>query len=132
MIAFLQAAHSILFNAHILFSLILGGWGIVMAARSRSISGNFWGAVATNTGLAGAVLLVGILMALQGYRPERINIYYLYMVWLVIIMPGMFSQLRGRDDSSAALAFAMLSVFNFFVALSMLQRGLINPWTLPS
>jgi hypothetical protein len=53
------------------------------------------------------------------------------MVWLVVIMPGLFSMLRGRDDRQAALYFAMLSFFNFFVSLSMWQRGLVGPWLPP-
>jgi hypothetical protein len=43
-------------------------------------------------------------------------------------MPGLFSLLRGRDDRNAALAFAILALFNFFVGLSMTQRGLVGPW----
>ena len=45
----LNSIHSILFNAHIMYSLALGVWAGVMAARSQSISGNFWGAVATSS-----------------------------------------------------------------------------------
>jgi hypothetical protein len=124
----LDAIHSILFNMHILYSLALGIWSAVMAAREQSISGNFWGAVATSAILAAVVLLVGVVMILQGLRLERTGIYLLYMLWLIIIMPGLFSMLRGRDDRSAALAFSMLSFFNFFVSLSMQERGLVSPW----
>jgi hypothetical protein len=80
--------HGILFNAHILYSLALGIWAASIAARSESISGSFWGAVATYSALAAAVLLLGVIMTLQGLRPQRIVIYYLYMLWLVAIMPG--------------------------------------------
>jgi hypothetical protein len=44
----------------------------------------------------------------HGFRVPRVNTYFIYMAWMVIIIPGMFAQLRGRDDASAALAFAML------------------------
>jgi hypothetical protein len=124
--------HSILFNAHILYSVALGLWSASVAARGGSISGNFWGAVITSALLAAGVLLMGIIMALQGLQVERTTIYFLYMAWLVVIMPGLFSLLRGRDDQHAALAFAMLSFFNVFVSLSMIQRGLIGPWLTPA
>jgi uncharacterized membrane protein YiaA len=80
--------------------------------------------------LAGAVLVIGIVLTLMGLRPadERLGLYYLYMAWLVVIMPGLFSMLRGRDDRSAALAFAMLAFFNAGVSFSMAQRGIIGPW----
>ena len=125
----LNDLHNILFNAHILYSLALGVWSGVMAYRSQPISGNFWGAVATITVLAGIVTLVGVIMTIEGLRPERIVTYYLYISWLVIIMPGLFTLLRGRDDRSAAIAFSILSFFNVATSISMLQRHVVGPWT---
>ncbi|MDZ4763466.1 MAG: hypothetical protein SGI73_02865 [Chloroflexota bacterium] len=124
----LNDIHSILFNAHILFSLVLGFWALIMGVRKESISGNFWGAVATITILAGIVALVGLIMTLTGLRPERIVIYFVYMAWLVVIMPGLFTILRGRDDRDAAIAFAILCLFNAITSLSMAQRGVTGPW----
>jgi len=124
----LEPIHTVLFNMHILYSLALGIWGAFMAARNQSISGNYWGAVAVSTILAGVVLLLGVIMTLQGLRLARTLIYFLYMIWLVIIMPGLYSMLRGRDDRSAAIAFSLLSFFNFATSVSMFQRGLISPW----
>jgi len=124
----LNDLHNILFNAHILYSLALGVWSAVMAYRNEPISGGFWGAVATITVLAGLVLLVGIIMTVQGLRPDRIVVYYLYMSWLIVIMPGLFTLLRGRDDRNAAVAFAILSFFNAATSLSMLQRHVVGPW----
>ncbi len=99
-----------------------------MAARKESISGNYWGAVATGTILAGVVLLIGIIMTVTGLRTARMVTYYLYMGWLVIIMPGLFSMLRGRDDRSAAIAFSILGFFNAATSISMFQRGIVGPW----
>jgi hypothetical protein len=127
----LNAIHTISFNMHILFSLILGIWGMLLALRNQSISGNYWGSVATSTIVAGVVLLLGVIMTLQGLRPQRIVTYYLYMLWLVIIMPGLYSLLRGRDDRSAALAFSVLSFFNAATSISMFQRSIIGPWSIP-
>lgn len=128
----LNDLHNILFNAHILYSLALGIWASVMAARDEPISGNFWGAVATITILAATVTLTGVIMTLQGLRPERIVVYYLYMSWLVVIMPGLFTLLRGRDDRNAAIAFAILSFFNATTSFSMLQRHVVGPWLPPA
>jgi hypothetical protein len=123
--------HLILFRMHIFYSLILGVWAAVMAARNQSISGNFWGAVATSAILVGVVTLVGVIMALQGRRVSRTEVYFIYMSWLVIIMPGLYTMLRGRDDRSAAIAFSILSFFNAATSASMMQRGLVDPWLLP-
>lgn len=126
----LNPIHTILFNAHIMYSVGLGIWAGVMAARNEPISGNFWGAVATSVILAGGVLLLGIIMTAQGLRPQRLLIYYLYVIWLVIIMPGLFTMLRGRDDRHAAIAFSILAFFNATTSISMWQRSVIGPWTL--
>src|SRR5688500_6221435 len=115
----LDNMHGILFNAHIIYSLALAVWVAVTAARGGSISGNFWGAVATSAILAGSVLLIGVVMMAQGLSVERTTIYFLYMLWLIVIMPGLFTILRGRDDRDAAIAFSLLCMFNFFVSVSM-------------
>jgi hypothetical protein len=125
----LNDIHNILFNAHILYSVALGIWAALTAANNRSISGNYWGAVVVSALLALVVTVVGIIMTLQGLRPGRIVTYYLYMSWLVIIMPGLFTLLRGRDDRTAAFSFALLAFFNAATSISMLQRAILGPWT---
>ena len=126
--------HQILFNMHILYSLALGIWACVCAARNETISGHYWGAIMTYALLAGATLLVGIAMLLAGLQPRsgRVVVYVLYMLWLAIIMPGLFSMMSGRDDRSAAFAFALLAFFNFTTSLSMIERELVGPWILLS
>ncbi len=126
--------HQILFNMHILYSLALGVWAVYTFSRREAISGHFWGAALTYALLAGLTLLVGVVMLLAGMQPRsgRVVVYVLYMLWLAIIMPGLFSLMSGRDDSRAALAYALLAFFNFSTSLSMLQRELVGPWaTLP-
>ncbi|MCU0499548.1 MAG: hypothetical protein MUF87_19535 [Anaerolineae bacterium] len=126
----LSTFHGILFNAHILYSVALGVWAAATAARNESISGNFWGAIATMTILSTIILVLGVIMSTQGLRPQsdRLTIYFLYMAWLVVIMPGLFTLLRGRDDRNAAIAFAILAFFNVFTSLSMVQRLIVGPW----
>ncbi|MDZ4671953.1 MAG: hypothetical protein SH821_13865 [Phototrophicales bacterium] len=125
--------HGIFFNTQILFSLILGLWAAFNAGRGRSISGNFWGAVATFSVLIGITLVMGIIMTAQGFRPKdgRLILYYLYMAFLLIIMPGLFTLLRGRDDRAAGLAFAILAWFNAGVGVSMVERQITGPWVMP-
>ena len=126
--------HQILFNMHLMYSLALGIWAAATAARREAISGHYWGAVAVYALLAGATLLVGIALLLWGLQPRsgRVVVYALYMLWLAIIMPGLFSLMRGQDDNRAALAFALLACFNFTTSLSMMQRELVGPWVAPS
>ncbi len=122
--------HQILFNMHILYSLALGVWACGIAARNEVISGHYLGAVVTYALLAGVTLLVGIVLLLSGFQPrsERIVVYILYLLWLSIIMPGLFSLMHGRDDRRAAIAFALLAFFNVTTSLSMIERELVGPW----
>ena len=120
--------HGILFTMHLLYSAALGLWAAVLAGRDEPLGGNYWGAVLISTGLAALVLLVGLAMLAAGLRPPRLTTYLLYMLWLVVMMPGTYSLLHGREDRSAALTYAILGGFNASVGLSMLQRGLVGPW----
>jgi hypothetical protein len=129
----METIHNILFNMQIAYSVLLGVYAAALAARGQSISGNFWGAMLTYAGLNGVTLVVGIVLALSGYTVAaggRIAIYFLYMAFLCVIMPGLFSLLKGRDDRSAAIAFSLLALFNASVSISMYQRGLVT-WVLP-
>ena len=124
--------HDILFNMQSLYSVILGIWAAYLTTREREeyLTGNFWGAIAVYSILAAVTLGVGLIMTAQGLQPDRFLTYFLYMLWLIIIMPGMFfSILRGRTDKSAAIAFSLLAFFNAAVSFSMMQRMLVTPWT---
>ena len=122
--------HQILFNMHIFYSLALGIWAAVTAGRKETITGHYWGAVLTYALLAGATLLVGVALLISGLQPRsgRVLVYVLYMLWLAIIMPGLFSLMSGRDDKRAAFAYALLAFFNFTTSLSMMERELVGPW----
>ncbi|MCA9881347.1 MAG: hypothetical protein KC708_00170 [Anaerolineae bacterium] len=124
--------HGILFNMVILYSFLLGVYAIVLAVGNGSISGNFWGAIGVYVVLTAATFVVGIILILNGYTVAsdgRIIIYILYMLFLIVIMPGLFSFLRGEDNRRAAIYFALLAMFNAAVALSMAGRGL-SMWIL--
>lgn len=122
--------HQILFNMHIFYSLALGFWAIAIAARNEEVSGNYVGAILVYAGLAGVTLVVGLIMLAMGLQPRsgRVVVYILYMLWLSVIMPGIFSMMRGRDDRTAAFAYAVMGLFNFSTSLSMIQRELVTPW----
>lgn len=125
--------HNILFLMQALYSLILGIYAGILGAQEKPLSGNFWGSVAVYVILNIVVLAVGVFLWLQGFTiasENRILIYFLYMAFLIVIMPGLFSMLRGRDDRSAAISFAVLALFNASVSLSMAQRGLAS-WLPP-
>lgn len=120
--------HAILNNAYILFCLVMGFWSTVQAARNRPLGGQFWGALATGSILAGGVLLWALVMALAGIQAHR-WVYYLYAVYFVIVFPGTFTLLHGRDDRTAALIYGIVA---FFSAGAALRTPLLTqPWIMP-
>lgn len=126
--------HNILFNMQTMYSFALGIYAAVIAAREQSLTGGFWGSVVIYVILNIAILAVGTFLLFSGYTiasDGRVGIYYLYMLFLIVIMPGLFSMQRGRDDRNAAMAFALLAIFNASVSFSMAGRGLAS-WVLPS
>jgi hypothetical protein len=126
--------HNSLFLMQTLYSLGLGIYAGWLSAREQPLSGNFWGSVGVYVILNIVVLIVGIILNFMGYTVQsegRIFIYYLYMMFLIVIMPGLFSMLRGRDDRGASLMFATLAIFNASVSYSMIERGL-SVWIMTS
>jgi len=119
----MEALQGALNNAYILFCFILGVYAATFAGRNVPISGDFWGAMWLNSALAGAVLLVALVMTAQGLRPvglapdgsdRRIvrTVYYLYAVYFVISLPGVFAIRRGNDDRVTALFLSLVAFFN--------------------
>jgi hypothetical protein len=110
-------------NAYILFSFLLGLYAAVIAGRNVPISGDFWGAMWINTGLAATILLVALILTAQGLRPVGVDpdhtdqiiyrdVYYLYAIYFVISLPGVFAIMHGGDNRRAALFFAAVALFN--------------------
>ncbi len=122
---FLDTLSAILSNAYILFCLALGLWAGLNALRGDGLSGNFWGAMWSGTLLGVAGLLVWLLRTLAG---EDLRwVYFLYSLFFVLVLPGTFSLLRGRDDRTAATIFAGVAIFAALAAISATDpsRGVI-------
>jgi hypothetical protein len=127
--------HGFMFKWQMIYSFALGIYAVILAARSQGLTGNFWGAVAIYPILNIIVVVLGFILWLQGYTSadveHRVMIYFLYMLFLIVIMPGLYSMLRGRDDPKAVWYFVALALFNASVSFSMQGRGLAS-WVLLS
>ena len=129
---FLVDFHNILFSMQTLYSMLIGIYAAWLGAQGNPLSGNFFGTVAVYAILNIVILVIGIILLSAGYTIEaggRIVIYMLYMVFLIVILPGIFSIMSGRDDKSAAMIFGACAIFHAAVSYSMFGRGLAN-WIL--
>jgi len=103
-----------------MFCFLLGFWALVIALRNQSIGGSFWGAYAIDAVIPIVLLIVTLLLQLGGLPPARGWLYYLYVAFFVIVLPGTFALLRGRDDRTAA---AIYTAIILFTALTSLTRS---------
>jgi hypothetical protein len=107
---------SIFNNAYILFCFILGIWAGIQFVRNQGLGGQFWGAMWTCAGLAVLGLLMWLARSLEGesLRP----VYLLYELYFIIVLPGTFALMRGRDDRVAAGIFCIIAIFTALSAIS--------------
>jgi len=107
---------TILNNAYILYSFGLGIWAGAQFLRSQNLGGQFWGAMWIAAGLAVVGLLVWLARTLSGedLRP----VYLLYELYFIIVYPGTFALMRGRDDRTAAAIFCGIAIFTALAAMS--------------
>ncbi len=103
-------------RAYILFCFALGIWSGLQWIRGGGLGGQFWGAMWTCTGLAAVSLLLWLGRALSGEQLR--SVYLLYELYFVIVLPGTFALLRGRDDRVAAGIFAAITIFSALSAIS--------------
>ncbi|MEM9953842.1 MAG: hypothetical protein AAF846_19690 [Chloroflexota bacterium] len=129
---FLVFIHERLFWMQMIYSFAIGVYAAWLSASKRDLSGNFFGTIAVYGILNAVIFVIGMILLFNGYTIQdngRIVIYSLYMLFLVVILPGIFSIMRGRDDRSAGLIFGVSAMFNAAVSFSMFERGLAS-WIL--
>ncbi len=113
---FLDILGAILNTAYILFNILLGLWAALNAARGQGLDGNFFGAMWLCTLIPVAGLVVWLLRSLAG---ENLRwVYVLYLAFFIVVLPGTFAILRGRDDRVAAAIFAGVAIFAALSAIS--------------
>lgn len=120
---FLQTLAGILSNAYIYYMLALGVWAGWLAIKDQPLGGNFFGAMWISSVLAGLSLLLGIVRVFNG--AEFRAVFWLYELYFILVMPGVFALLKGRDDRQAAWFFAGVAIFSALASLSTLQRNVV-------
>jgi len=124
----LKNFHEATNTAYVIFCFIMGVYAAFFAARNVPISGNFWGAMWTNTALAAIPLLIAlILLLVYDAHPKR-DVYYLYAIYFVISLPGVFAIMRGSDNRRAAIFFSIVAFFNAGAAYRA-GTELVIPWS---
>ena len=123
----LVQVHEGLSRACVLFSLVIGLYGLWRFFRKEGVGANFWSILAAGELLYVAQGIVGGLLFLGGARLARPAVHILYGVLMVIVLPATFAYLRGRDERREALIYGLMGLFLAGVAL----RAIVTATALP-
>ena len=119
----LISIHHGLFNTCLIFSSLIGVYGLWRFWRHSGVGGNLWGMLVIAEGLYVVQDIVGAAMLLQGLSPARAWIHFLYGVVMLITLPGAYAFTQGRDGRREALMYAVIGLFLAGVALRAMSTG---------
>jgi hypothetical protein len=115
--------HGRIATAMVLFTLVASIYGLVEYARHRSVSPSYWGVIILGNLLALGQDSLGVWMALGGAQPERGGVHVLYGVIAVLWIPLIQIVNRSRSGSRETLGCALVSLFEFGIALRAMATG---------
>ena len=118
----LTLVHNNLFWASLMFAAAAGVIGIFTYWRRPGMTGTYWGVLATAVVLFAAQGLVGVLLFIDGLRPDR-GIHWLYGVTMLLTIPGYYLTSNGRDDRRAVFIYTLICFFLAGVALRARGTG---------
>lgn len=119
----LVQVHEALSRACVLFSLIIGLYGLWRFFRKEGVDGNFLSILAAGEVLYVAQGIIGVALFVMGERPARTAVHILYGVLIVIALPATFAYLRGREERREALIYALVGFFLAGLALRAIMTA---------
>jgi hypothetical protein len=96
--------HDRLSNAVLIYTVILGVWGIYNFMRRQEVSEGYWGALVIGQLLIMAQGLLGGYVWYTDGPPER-GVHVLYGVTTALGIPAVYVYTRGREGRAENLAY---------------------------
>jgi hypothetical protein len=115
--------HARLLVTILLFLGALTLWGGFNYLRGESVSGSYLGALVIGELLLIAEFLLGLILFIGGHQPYRPSLHILYGVVAIIMLPGTFAYVRGRDSRFEQLIYTVVCLFLCGIALRALETG---------
>lgn len=123
------AEHGVVLSLHqgfatvfMLYSLLMGLWGIFLYFRGRNPSGGYLGALVLDEGVAVLQGLIGIGLLLQGHRPAD-PLHYLYGVVAVITIPAAYFLGSGAQERKDSGIFGLAGLLLVGIAIRGMMTG---------
>src|SRR3712207_2751752 len=98
----MQALHSTIAQALVLYFAFVGLWGVVQALRRARFDAGYRGALIIGILLGVVQALVGLLLLLVGGRGPRDDLHYLYGLSVIVALP-LVHQLIGPRQAPRML-----------------------------
>ena len=118
----MQALHSTIAQALVLYFAFVGLWGIVQALRRAPFDAGYRGALVLGVLLGVLQALVGLLLLLFGGRAPRDDLHYLYGLSVIVALP-LVHQLIGQRPAPRMLTYALAALFTMGLALRALTTA---------
>lgn len=109
--------HGRIATALVLFTLVAGGYGLAEYARKRPVSPAYWGLIVAGNLLALGQGILGAWMALNGAQATRGWLHVVYGAVALLWIPIIQLLNRNRPARDQTLMCALISLFEFAVAL---------------
>ena len=119
----LSDVHGVLANAAIMFSLILGVWGLWRFFRREGFDSGYWGALVIGEALILIQGLLGAYLYFFAGKDLTRTIHILYGVVAAITIPSAFAFTRGRDTFREMLIYGVVLLFLAAILLRAKMTG---------
>ena len=105
----------------VLYYVVVGAWGIVLAVRKAEVAPSYRGALVIGVALGVVQAVVGVVLVASGVRPAD-NLHYLYGVSVIVTLPLVASYLAERRFSRA-LGYGLATLFMAGLAIRAITTG---------
>lgn len=120
---FLLAMHARLLFTILLVFGALALWGLAGYLRGKGPSGGYMALLAIGELLMLAQFIIGVLLALNGRQAARPSLHIIYGVVAILVVPGAWRYIRGRDPRQQQIVYALTCLFLCGIALRALGTG---------
>jgi hypothetical protein len=109
-------------RAFLIYSALLGLWGLVLWLIGRNPSGGYLGALVLDEGLAILQGIVGLVLRTTGHAPHD-PLHYLYGVVAVVTLPATYYLSDEGTSRRDSLYFGLAGLFLVGVAIRAVSTG---------
>ncbi|MBV9281505.1 MAG: hypothetical protein JOZ41_15605 [Chloroflexi bacterium] len=106
----------------LIYSLLVAIWGLFLYLRGRNPSGSYLGALVINGGVVLLQALIGVTLAIQGYRPHD-GLHFLYGVAALVTLPAAYLYSNGGTERRDSLVFGLGALFLFGIGIRAITTG---------